>query len=387
MKILITNAVPLNGGDEAILRAAHSALMKRWPHAQISVLCRNVAQSRALLPDLDLAPDLDAPAAALRPKFLDKLATRLRRPGIVKRYRAADIVVSAPGGFLHDFYPIEERLRGFELALALGKPFVIFAQSIGPFWKPESIRRIREVLNRVTRICVRDAISREHLLGCGVEDARIAVTADAAFLWRTLAPELFQAKSGAALKVGLCFREWPLRDETAVAATIAKAVALSGELLREPDRRLVFLSTCQGIPGYLDDSDLAVRVVAELPPELRARCEVDHARRNPRDLISALGACDAFIGMRLHACVLAMLGGTPAMGLGYEDKTEGIYRRLGFEKWQVRFDRDADAWLECARGFLKSLPQFHAELAPTLDRAAALAAHNVDAVASALPNP
>jgi colanic acid/amylovoran biosynthesis protein len=405
VNILITNALPLNGGDEAILRATRLALLERWPQARIAILCRHVLKSRALLPDLDLSPDLEsavevAPAPlrllarasgrmpalrrlGVRPAFFER--ARDRR-GIVERYRAADLVISAPGGFLHDFYPIEARLRGFELALKLGKPLVLFAQSLGPFSKPESLRRIPEVLNRAARICVRDAISRQHLLDCGVDENRIVETADAAFLWRRLAPDVFRAKTGAARIVGMCFRAWPLHDLPAAAATVAKAVALCRELLADPARRLVFLSTCQGVAGYIDDSEMAAQVVAELPTEMRARCEVDRVRRRPRELILALGACDAFVGMRLHACLLAMLGGTPAFGLGYEDKTPGIYGQLGLERWQLPFDQDAAVWLGGVRDFLENLPQISAVLPATLDRAADLADRNLDAVASILSN-
>src|ERR1700751_4622155 len=93
MKFLITNSVPLNGGDEALLRALVAALVCRWPNSEVTVLCKDLPLCRKQLPDLHLASDLE---------FAD---TEESRRNTLECYRAADIVLSAPGGFLHDHYP------------------------------------------------------------------------------------------------------------------------------------------------------------------------------------------------------------------------------------------------------------------------------------------
>jgi colanic acid/amylovoran biosynthesis protein len=371
MNILISNSVPLNGGDEALLRALVESLKERWPQCTVTALCNNLELTRQHLPDLTLASDLEfASNGSLRE--------------VSALYRQADIVLSAPGGFLHDFYPLEERLRGFEVALALRKPLILLGQSLGPFWNPASLRRLPEVLNRVSRICVRDHASKEHLLQAGVNPAKICQTADAAFLWRRLAPELFKPKDGPVRTVGLCFRAWPLDDTVAVQDTLAKAEQLARFLLQDSARELLFLSTCQGIPGYVDDSQIALRIVERLPTELAQRCRVNRARLGPRALIRALGDCDAFIGMRLHACILSLLGGTPAMGLGYEQKTREIFHQLGLESCQVPFEHNAASWLQCAENFLADSARLRARLPEALDQACRQAELNLDAVAQCL---
>ena len=55
----------------------------------------------------------------------------------------------------------------------------------------------------------------------------------------------------------------------------------------------------------------------------------------PERLIQLYGQMDAYIGMRLHGAILAMLGGTPAMAIAYEEKTPGIFASLGLEAFQV----------------------------------------------------
>src|SRR5450432_1643421 len=195
MNFLITNSVPLNGGDEALLRALSTSLTNRWPDSEVTVLCKDVELCRKQLPDLHLASDLE---------FAN---TEESRKSTLACYRSADVVLSAPGGFLHDHYSIEERLQGFDLALRLSKPLILVAQSIGPFWKPKSIKRVRQVLNRVSCICLRDDVSSQHLAKCGVEPSKIRITADAAFLWHGIAPEMFRPKSDSNVRlIGLSFR-------------------------------------------------------------------------------------------------------------------------------------------------------------------------------------
>lgn len=367
MNLLLTNAVPLNGGDEALLRAAIESLARHIPQCNITILCKDVETARRLLPDLTLESDLEfAPEESF---------TRT-----AKLYQDADIVLSAPGGFLHDHYSIEERLRGFEFSLALGKPVVLLGQSIGPFWKRESMRRIPQVLNRVSRICVRDAISREHLLKLGVADHIIQETADMAFLWHRLVPGLFRLKTGPVKKIGLCFRRWPLGEPQAASEILTKAEQLCRMLLADPARELVFCSTCQGVSGYPDDSTLAMQLIERLPPDLRVRCQINRARLTPAALIRSFGECDAFIGMRLHGCLLSMLGGTPAMGLGYETKTREIFRQMGYERFQIPFDSDFPAWRACVEQFLQHVPAIRTNLAFRLEQLCDRAELNLAAV-------
>src|SRR5438552_1628267 len=372
MNILISNAVPLNGGDEALLRAVIESLRKRWPQSTITTLCKDLELTRHYCPDLQLGSDLEFAQNAL-----------LRHAS--ESYRRADIVLSAPGGFLHDFYPIEDRLRGFEVALALGKPLIVLGQSIGPFWKPQSLRRIPQVLNRVSCICTRDLVSKQHLLEAGVHAEKIRQTADAAFLWHDLAPELFQPRDGPIRKVGLCFRVWPLGETVAVKQTVAKAEDLCRFLLNDPQRKLLFVSTCQGVAGYVDDSELALQIIERLPAVMQARCEINRTRLRPRELIQALGSCDAFIGMRLHACILAMLGGSPAMGLGYEQKTPEIFGQLGLESYQVGFEQNAAAWLRCAEKFLSDAAAIRVALPEALNDACRRAQLNLEMIEQNLP--
>ncbi len=397
--ILITNALPMNTGDEALLRGAVNALGKRWPDAQIRVLTKHVQRCKEWVPDLTLDTDLEY-ADGPRTRGIRRHETSVRyarvwgwtertpnRARIRRWYQEADVVVSAPGGFLHDHYGVLDRLHGLEVAMDYGKPVVLFAQSVGPFWKRASLRAVPRVLNRLSAICVRDEISREHLLACGVCPDRIQVTADAAFMLHTQWPGLCRPKTAPVKMIGLSFRPWPTRDARSVRHTMEKAALLCKRLLAVPGREILFLSTCQGVPGYVDDSALAVRIVDGLSPDPCRRCRVDREHHDARSFVESARVCDAFIGMRLHGCLLSMLGGVPAMGLGYEHKTEQIFTQLGLRDYQVRFDRPVQDWLGCTERFLQDVPVLGPRLPAILQAAAERAERTVLAVEAALEGP
>lgn len=383
MRVLITNSVPLNGGDEALLRGLILGLGKRLGTRSVDggeemeggtrVLVKDLARCRQLLPDLELGADLEFAGSAEERRQAEAW------------YAEADVVLSAPGGFFHDHYAIEARLAGLEHALSLGKPVILAGQSVGPFWKPESVRRVREVFSRVHRVCVRDEASVGHLRAVGVPEEKIRFVGDVAFLWRKLSPEAFRRRdtSVPCRNVGLCVRRWPLKDEPA-AQSIIRKVAQTAEWLLDTHatERVTFISTCQGVPGYWDDSQLAVQAVASLRPELRPYCHVDARRLSPGELISTLGSLDLFVGMRLHGGLLAMLGGTPVVGLEYETKTSEIFGQMGLSAYQLPHTAPTDAWISVIGRALTDRASLHHALPATLDRLADRAWALLDEVAS-----
>jgi polysaccharide pyruvyl transferase WcaK-like protein len=347
--------MPVNGGDEALLMALLRGLTGLWPTAPITVLCHRPDESRRLLPAVHIEP------AIARDNDVSR---------VEPFYREADLVISTPGGFLHEHYNIEPALRGFELATRLGKPLALFAQSIGPFTTPDAIASLVSALAGARLIAVRDSASFNSLAAYGITGNRVVRVPDAAFLWHHLAPELYVRKVGPPRRAALCFRRWPHNDRDGVKETIKKGRRLVEHLASRGLEDFLFVSTCQGVPGYVDDSELACRIVEGLDDRLRSRCVVDRERYHPEDLIRLLSSCDVMFSMRLHGCLLAILGGTPAMGLGYEPKTAEIFRLMGLKKYQVPFTAYQTRWCQCASALLDDLDAVRLEIPATLNRMA-----------------
>ena len=153
MKILIINSVPLNGGDEALLQATVLGLEKVFSDAQTTVLCRDHHTCLALMPEYSFFPDYELTVFDFDDSFSGRLKKYLKRRlhklglgdwlerwGILQTasqkrvlalIKGADLVISSPGGYLHDYYGYTARLKVFELIQSFGIPLVILAQSIG----------------------------------------------------------------------------------------------------------------------------------------------------------------------------------------------------------------------------------------------------------------
>ncbi len=365
-RYVITDSVPLNGGDEALLRALITAIMMRDPTASITVLAKDVGRCQLQCPDL--AFDCDPAFFKVNPQ--DDAA----RQRIATLFQAADLIISSPGGFLNDFYNIDGRLSSLELAIESGTPVVLFGQSIGPIWKDTSRVAIARTLNNCRAICVRDTQSIECLHECGVDPARIHRTTDVSFLLHHRWPQLFRKRQPGVPthSIGMCFRRWPLHDHAMHHHIEKNAARLVAKLLStETERQITFLSTCQGIEGYKDDSKFAESIVGHLSAAQRKRCTIDCQRHNPQELITRFGRFDAFIGMRLHACILAMLGGCPALGVGYESKTRGIFTDLNLADFQFDYDQPLDHWLQQAERFFCRIDEIRLALPAALNSAAA----------------
>ena len=355
MNVVIINAVPLNGGDEALLRATLFLLKKNYPDANFTILCNDLIRTRRFLPDLLVYGDLDYVFGRtfvrwsvnhfkilLRSLFFSRFdfSKLFSIPSFLLTeeeqntkniFIHADLVISSSGGYLHDFYDNRKRLKVIDLVRRMNKFVVLFGQSIGPFWKPLNAPFLLRTLNSVNLILLRENISLKHLKTLGVNTPPIFVTTDNAFILHKKYPQLFRYRQKSTNNIALAFRSWQNDEENII--QLAKKICIF--LLKSPAIKITFLSTCQGIPKYKDDSLIAQTIINQLPEPLQKRCCIDQTKYSVPDLIKEYSKYDAYIGMRLHGAILAMLGGTPAFNIGYEDKTEGIYSFLGLSKQHI----------------------------------------------------
>lgn len=372
--IAVLNAVLSNGGDAAILRGMERALRAASPRElRFVVFDSNPDVTASRFPDLELRPALSSlvwPDAknvgarlvrrlryGLRARGLrdaasvmrvdpsrepgDRAYTRLGVPTrrALEALLRADAVVSTGGTYLTDTYWLGPRLAAFDAVAALGRPFALYTQSLGPFEDAETRRRLASVFASARLTVLRDTRSADEVQMLA-PSARTAVHADAAF---GLADSDILAAAQdrtvpAAPHVVFSVREWShfSREPAAVGmaryrVSVASAVK---RVVRSWGGRVTFLSTCQGTPGYrYDDAAVARRIAADLPAPIREHMRVDARPRTPAELISAYGEADLVVATRMHAAILALCAGTPVVPIAYERKTFDLFDRLGLIDW------------------------------------------------------
>ena len=392
MKIVITNTVALNGGDAAILIAAmrllreafgedcnivvvddHSLIAQRYYpdihfeqnlyQSSLTPGFRSIAQSA--LRHVDRDGRRQSAVLSRRAKRLLGLLRRVRiaeaKARMVKAvlsgggwgmallpkqtrdtlaaYQRADLVVSTGGTYLVEHYDLAPRLLEFDVARALGIPLIFFTQSLGPFQEPRIRRRLTPHFTRSPLVLVRDERSQRHLRELGVSGDHVRVHSDSVFALgsdesarRIRQRRLPQTASREGPRVCVSVRSWSHFHGSSSQGMqrYRRAVATGVEhLVRSRNARVEFLSTCQGIPEYWrDDAKTALRIHAELAPDVRARVRVNTEPHTPDQLASAYASADYVIATRMHAAILALVAGTVALAIAYEFKTHELFDRL-----------------------------------------------------------
>jgi len=221
-------------------------------------------------------------------------------------------------------------------------------------------------------ISVREEVSLGHIKKLSLQNKNVLLTTDNAFLLFDKNKTLKKAKASSSLRLAVCFRRWANEKETT--EVIDKAIKLCTHLLDTyPNSQLTFLSTCQGITGYVKDSLIAEKIVAALAPSLATRCIINTDHHHPQQLIEVYSSFDAYIGMRLHGAILSMLGQTPAFNIGYELKSQGIYQAMDLTAYQIHYQDSIEHWTSQADSFLKDIQEISTKLPAIIENQQAIA--------------
>jgi len=358
-RILITNTVALNTGDAAILLGTMRTLRAAFGDAvDIEIADAQPKAASRYYPELRFVPTvhdaleawtggsglkfklgaalLVAAAAAWRFWPLSGLKWFLppQLQDALARYAGADVIVASGGTHLVPHARLASHLVHLLVCTALGKPFVLFTQSMGPFEGRLTKIILRSALRRATLILLRDDLSRRHLQALGVPPDNAAVAPDAAF---ALAPANIShpapVRNADHLKVAISLRDWEHRESAATEGMDKYLDAVAGlvrTLVCARKAHVTFLSTCQGANEYWsDDSAVADQVTRRLSPDILRHVEVDRMHRRPENMIRRLKDFDVVVATRMHAAILALCAGRPVLAIAYEFKSRELFRRLG----------------------------------------------------------
>ncbi|WP_412062214.1 polysaccharide pyruvyl transferase family protein [Rubrivirga sp. IMCC45206] len=406
LRLAVTNVTLGNGGDAAILYGVERALRAALPPFEMTVFGTQPEVMAPYYPDLTVVAGLSSVAwpqiargipararraarwftrsarlrAAARAEAAGKraLAHALAGADGVEPFRAladADLVVSSGGTYWVPAYWLGPRLLEFDVLHALGKPYALYTQSIGPLSDDMPVGKLARIFRTARVILLRDARSKVEVAAVAA-GAHTSVRADAAFALAD-AETLTAAQSREwpeSPTVAVSVRDWPHfvtgdsddgmeRYRRSVAATVTELVRTHGATVR-------FLSTCQGTPGYrYDDSATALAVVAHLPEDVRERVEVDRGQYSPLGVLEAYRACDLVIATRMHAAILALCAGTPVLPIAYQFKTEELFSAYGLGHWVEHIETTSpEGMVARLDRVLKELPGARAGLFEGVER-------------------
>lgn len=257
-------------------------------------------------------------------------------------YHNADIIVGTGGHYLTDIYFPGKLgvLWEMNYCKELGKPVVLCGQSVGPIEKFPYKQLTRRVLNKLDAITVRDRQSKKYLESIGIS-SNVYITADTAFAMelthekplsmRRLEP-VPSLSSNPAFTISV--RDWSHFGESGMNQYLEGIAELCDHLVRTYDGFVYLLSTCTGFDGYhTDDRVTSHRVFDLLDKEISTNVQIVTGEYTPQELVYLYEEADFHIGTRMHSLVLAMLAGTPVIGVEYQFKTTGLMEMFELEDY------------------------------------------------------
>lgn len=353
--ILLTNSYAVNNGDFALVIALYEELIARGYSVTIATFFYDFLAKK--YPNLPFIRELIDYRFLKGGTFIKKLFLKLNFY-VNKKYHNHDAFIASPGGYVNSYYGLKRCLLPLEEAKRKSKKTAIYSQSIGPLNE-----RDQHLLTRFSKsidmILVRDAYSRKCIdsIRC---HSKVLQTKDAAFL---LPPKASKAKSDCKT-VAVSVREWKFDNRNMhsfhrMIQSFCEAVLINGFDIE-------FISTCQGVPGYRDDSAVAKAIrdlLVHNNPSIADRVRVNSAYHTYFELTDMLNTKYAFtIGTRLHMCILSLINGVPAYNISYEVKGIECYTYLGLENYSSDFNEPEDIALKKFTNFVETHKNIQASL-------------------------
>ena len=290
---------------------------------------------------------------------------------MVREVRAADIVVAAPGGYLLTITAADigwiHAAAPLIAAGALGVPVALAAMTIGPI--PDvQLPAARLAIADAQLVLLREARSASWAERIGVPASRVGLSADMAWLTAPAAtlPDAVTASldvaTGDGPLVAFAVRDFAFpRATDPAAAREAYLDALADAADRLVERRGIRpVFVAQAVAPPVTDADVARQVMARM----RHAATLIDCPLTARELTALYGRLDLLIGVRMHAGILAMVAGTPFVGIAYGIKHAGIMADLGLSRYLTGIDRLDAAWLtEAAEAALDDAPTLRGTLA------------------------
>jgi len=298
----------MNLGDEAILQSMIAQLRASRP-VEITVFTADVGDTLE------------------RHGVEHALAVRdLARDEARQAVEQLDLFILGGGGILYD-KSAEAYLREVTLAQEAGIPVMVYAISAGPLVEPRVRKRVRETLDQVELVTVRDRQGKQVLEDIGM-DREIHVTADPAVL---LEPEKLSREqlkragiSDDKRIIAFSVREpGPAAPDIDVEHYHALLAHAADFVIDRLEADVIF------VPMEREHMDLqhSHAVVAKMQRAQHAT--VLKEEYTPGQVLALLGHCEFAIGMRLHFLIFAALQGVPFAPLPYASKVAGFIESVG----------------------------------------------------------
>ncbi|MFZ3578286.1 polysaccharide pyruvyl transferase CsaB [Virgibacillus sp. DJP39] len=282
-----------NVGDEAILFSIIKSLKNENPEVRITVLSNN-------------------PEATKQTYHVDAV-NRWKLKEIRNVLKQADGLISGGGSLLQDETGIKSipYYAGIiKIAKWYKKPVFVYAQGMGPIKRRLSKWIVRNALNKVGKITVRDEGSKTLLQKIGVKKQSVVVPDPVLALDRNSFSNNW-IKSQAIDKpiITVSVRDWPTDNpyKEKIAHCLDKLVQKGNSIVFIPMHGKIDEVTSMETAGIMTEKSFTAPADSSI-----------------EERISIIGESQLLIGMRLHALIFSAVTYTPFVALSYDPKIDAF---------------------------------------------------------------
>lgn len=284
-----------NFGDDAILHVLVSELKKKFRSPGITVISNN-------------------------PKKTEKIygvdsVYRFNLPGITKKMEICNFFISGGGSLLQDvtsFRSFLYYLGLIHMANSRDKKTIIYGQGIGPISTIFARFLTRNVLLKTALTAVRDRESRDFLKQLRVDSVLVT---DPVWHFKSLDGNNFFNNDK--INIGVQLREWKTFSNKAL-NTVAEAV----------EEKFNDEKYCINLIVLQDTQDIKIMQNLKnifLKKKLKSKIRIySTSYLSIPQSLSMFGSLDYLIGMRYHACLVAINFNVPTLALSYDPKVKHL---------------------------------------------------------------
>lgn len=260
---------------------------------------------------------------------------------IAVAYEQADFIVAVGGGYIRSRKGLANRLNiplllhPLLFGYILGKPTVLYPQSVGPFVHASEKPLVAFVLRRMTLILLREDTSVKLLAAIGVFP-NVARAVDSGFLLRSRnrldIRKKYRIPAGMPI-VGVTVRSWLTgKAQTAYERAVAEAL---DDIAERFGAHVLFIPQVTAAKG--DDDRVASRRVRGHMRRASGVTVIDSAPDH-HQIKAIYDKLDILLGTRFHSVIFSLTSYVPVLAIEYEHKTSGIMHDLGLDKWVIKIE-------------------------------------------------
>jgi polysaccharide pyruvyl transferase WcaK-like protein len=229
------------------------------------------------------------------------------------------------------------------MAKRRGRKMACYDVGTGPVSTPAGRRMLKELMELMDFVAVRDKDSMDILRDIGTENPRMFIAADAALNAPssddTRVQEIFRAedikwdREILAVNINTYLDTWAQTGKPSIGrdrflSTYADAL---NKVMKSLDAQLLLLTTQHA------DTDITMDLASRLDPAIQARTLLN-TRYNHYDMKGILRNIGLLFGMRLHSMILASSELTPIVGLAYQPKVHHYFSTIGLREYSLGFE-------------------------------------------------